>query len=466
MKLRLLSFLGLCVCCGPLLAGTCSVSDAQRLPKPGWTSMVPVEGDEKYYGIGIADISGSDISRAMGEARSKANAELAQSIRVTVSSTIKSSESKLSENGKTAIRSNFEAVTDSVANLTLQSVALDGQWIDASECRLWVRVSLTRQEAQRVQKVEVAKGMAAAFEAQMEIADQTTRSVPERERAVAASAEILTAIDPAQIPTFSVDAARIRLDASRAGVADARVLFSKYGEQLGAHLKAFVQMSGASAAGPKRVAATSAMKALQSMQGMAPGGMPGLALPFDLDQRMGALFTELDTPCMARKWFAERGKPVPTALSGKSQSCAPADVGHELRQLYLAGRTVKLSCTIVLDGQSRTWDKACASMQEKLTRDGVVIVTGTPQNKDPVIALKVSATGAMKKRVDAESQTTFYRFEGVINTAFNGPDQVDIVDQYEGITGWNPVSAAMTTDVLALNVTSRLDAAINKHWEK
>jgi hypothetical protein len=134
--------------------------------------------------------------------------------------------------------------------------------------------------------------------------------------------------------------------------------------------------------------------------------------------------------------------------------------------MYLAGRTIQLSCVINLDGKSRPWDKVCASMQEKLSHDGALVIASANQTNGPVHTLKISATGAIKKRVDTESETTFYRFEGVINTTFHGPNQVDIADQYEGITGWNPVSAAMTSDVLALNVASRLDAAISKHWEK
>jgi hypothetical protein len=466
MNIRLLAFLLLSVWVGTVSAASCSVSTSQQLPKPAWANMQAPEGDDKFYGIGIADIVGGDIARALADARSKANAELAQSIRVTVSSTIQSSEGKLTENGKTAIRSSFDAVSDSVANLTLQSVALDGQWVDTSECHLWLRLSLSRQEAQRAQKLEIAKGMATSFEAQMAIAELSSRSVPERERALAASGEILPLLDPVQVPTFSVDAARIRLEASRAQVSDARGLYAQYGEQLALHLRAFGQMTAASGAGPKRVAATSAMTALQSMSGLAPDGMPGLPLPFNLDQRMTALFIELGTPCTASKWFVERGKPVPAQFVGTGQSCVAADISRERRQMYLAGRTVQLSCVITLDGQTHSWEKVCANMQEKLLRDGVVLIASPMQAKGSVHIMKISATGAMKKRVDPESQTIFYRFEGVIATAFNGPNQVDIADQYEGITGWNPVSAAMTTDVLALNVASRLDAAISKHWEK
>jgi hypothetical protein len=343
---------------------------------------------------------------------------------------------------------------------------VDGQWVDGSECRLWLRLSLSRQEAQRAQKLEIAKGMATAFEAQMAIVEGLTGSAPQRERALVTSGEILELIDPVYLPTFSVEAARVRLNASRSLVSDARRLFTQYGDQLALHLGLFGQMTSATSAGPKRAAATSAMTALQSMLGLAPAGMPGLPLPFNVEQRMTALFIELNIPCSAGKWFVEHGKPVPPQFAGVTPNCAAADLSRERRQMYLAGRSVHITCVIKLDGQSRPWEKVCASMQEKLLRDGAIVTTSPTQAKGGDHSLKVSATGAMKKRIDLETQTTFYRFEGVIATAFNGPNQVDISDQYEGITGWNPVSASMTTDVLALNVASRLDAAISKHWEK
>jgi hypothetical protein len=466
MKIRLCVLLLLNVAFGAAWAATCNVGSSQSAPQPGWVNQAQPGSDEKFYGVGVADIAGSDIPRALGEARSRANAELAQSIRVNVSSSIKSSEGKLTENGKTAIRSSFEAITDSVANLSLQSVAVDGQWMDARECRLWLRVSLSRAEAQRAQKLELSNRLVEAFETQMQQAEQASGAVSQRERALAASAEILGLIEPALVPTFSADAARIRIDASRALLSDARRVFTQYGDHLGVHLKAFGQMTAATAAGPRRASATTALTGLQAMLAIAPQGMPGLALPFNLPDRMLQLFGEVGAPCMARKWVEAQGKPVAGAGAAAGPSCTPAEVSRERRQLYLAGRPVHLGCTIVLDGQSRAWDKVCAAMQDKMVRDGASVVTTRVQGKEPIHTLTVSAVGTIKKRTDPDTQAILYRFEGVIATAFKGPDQIDIVDHYEGLTGWNPVSAAMTADVLALNVAARLDASIAKHWER
>jgi hypothetical protein len=201
------------------------------------------------------------------------------------------------------------------------------------------------------------------------------------------------------------------------------------------------------------------------MLAMAPQGMPGLALPFNTAERMAQLFGELGTPCMARKWFEEQGAPLPTNLAGAA-TCGLAELSRERRQLYLVGRNVQLVCSISLDGQTRAWDKACASMQEKLVRDGAVIVSTPVPPNAPVHRIEISASGALKQKQEPGSPATYYRFEGQISASLKGPDQLDIVDRYEGITGWNPVSAAMTTDVLAINVVTRFDSKISKNWEK
>ncbi len=452
----------------PAWSATCKVGLAQQATRPQWIDNAGNgSGDDKFYGVGVSEIFGSDISRSIGAARTQANAELAQSIRVSITSSVKSAESRLTENGKTAVQSKFETISDSVANLTLQSVVVDGQWIDPEACRLWLRVSVSRAEAQRAQRQETSARLAQSFDVQIALAESFNESVPQRERALAAAAEMLKSIEPTLVPTFSVDAAESRLIAARSTVADSRNQFASYGAQLSAHLKAYGQLGASTAATPRRTAATSALNALHAMKALAPNGMPGLPMPFDLTERMSMLFGELGIPCMARQWFAEHGRPLPGNLQSPSPSCSPMELGRERRQLYLAGRTMQLSCSISLDGKPQAWEKVCASMQEKMTRDGAnVTTTGSVHNADSLHKLTVSATGVLKKRVDAETQTTFYRFEGVILTTFKGPDNVDIQDRYEGITGWNPVSAAMTTDVLALNVVSRFDAVISKNWEK
>jgi hypothetical protein len=447
-------------------AASCDVGSAPNQPRPAWVSN-PAQSSERFYGVGIAEIQGNALGKAVTEARANANAELAQSISVSIKSTIQSTESKLTENGKTAVKSNFETVLKSVSNIALKTVEVDGQWTDAVECRVWLRVSLSRAEAESAQKSALAGSLVEAFEAQMVVAENAARSVNERDVALAAATEVLNILEATRVPTFSMDGARVRLEVLQPALIEAKRIYATYRELLVAHSKAFAQMNAATAAAPKRIAAASALTGLQSLLAMAPTGMAGLPLPFDSKDRATALFTELGTPCSAQQWFTERAIAAPAQFKPAGTTCSAQDVGRERRQLYLAGRPVLLICTLNLDGPSKPWEKVCASMQEKLNRDGVVWVSSVPsQGGDAVHKLTVVGTGSIKKRVDADTQATLYRFEGSIASSFKGPNQVDIQDKFEGMTGWNPVSANMTTDVLAINVAARLDAAISRNWEK
>lgn len=447
-------------------AASCDVGSTPNQPRPEWVNG-QTPATDRFYGVGVAEIQGNALGKAITEARANANAELAQSVSVSIKSTIQSTESKLTENGKTALKSNFETVLKSVSNIAFNAVQVDGQWVDAADCRVWLRVSVARSEAERAQRNALAASLVEAYEVQMQAAESATGAVSVREAALAAATEILNVLEAPRVPTFSIDGARIRIEVAQPQLQEAKRIYVAYRDLLLSHSKAFAQMNAATAAGPRRIAAAGALTGLQSLVALAPSGMPGLPLPFDPVQRATALFVELGTVCTAQAWFVERAKPVPPQLQATDRTCTAQDVGRERRQLYLAGKPVLLNCTLALDGPAKPWEKACAGIQEKLSKDGAVFVTSVPaQGGDAVHQLNIAAAGAIKKKLDPDAQATLYRFEGSITSSFKGPNQVDIQDKFEGMTGWNPVSASMTTDVLALNIVTRLDAAISRNWEK
>ena len=448
-------------------AADCGLTAAQQTPQPSWvTQSAPDDtgaGGGRYDGVGSSLITGGDLARATTEARSRANAELAQSIRVHISSAVKTSESKLTENGQTAVRSSIEAVTDSVADLQLQSVAVQGQWVDPAACRLWLRVSVPAAEALRAQRQALATGLVATFDVQIKQAGQEAMPVPERERALGVAAELLALIDPAQVSTFSAPVARMQIDALRLAVTDARRRFDLYALQLARHLQANSQLTTATATGQRRVAAAHALSTLQTLLGIATA-MPGLPLPFEVKDRMAQLFGESGTPCLAKQWLNDHGLPPPAVQV--AAACSATALAQERRQLYWAGQTVAVHCAITLGGQTQPWDKACAGIQDHLVRQGVTIADARTSPTAVVHQLTLAATGTIQQRQDPDTQARLWRFEGTITSSLTGPGQINIQDRYEGLTGWNPVSAAMTTDILALNAVKRFDAAITQHWEK
>jgi len=79
---------------------------------------------------------------------------------------------------------------------------------------------------------------------------------------------------------------------------------------------------------------------------------------------------------------------------------------------------------------------------------------------------ELRADGQVEERRDADSGRSGWRLRGRVESRVRGADGLEIADAYEGLTGWNPVSAAMAGDLLALAVVERLDKALTAHWDK
>jgi len=74
------------------------------------------------------------------------------------------------------------------------------------------------------------------------------------------------------------------------------------------------------------------------------------------------------------------------------------------------------------------------------------------------------ADGRVSSRTDPEDKTPGHRFEGTVSAQVRGLDS-PIDDSYQALTGWNPVSTAMATDILALSAAKRLVERIGQSWQ-
>ncbi len=74
------------------------------------------------------------------------------------------------------------------------------------------------------------------------------------------------------------------------------------------------------------------------------------------------------------------------------------------------------------------------------------------------------AEGRVSSRTDPEDKTQGHRFEGTVTVQVRGLDS-PIDDSYQALTGWNPVSTAMATDILALSAAKRLVERIGQGWQ-
>ncbi|MCW5636664.1 MAG: hypothetical protein KIT17_25265, partial [Rubrivivax sp.] len=145
--------------------------------------------------------------------------------------------------------------------------------------------------------------------------------------------------------------------------------------------------------------------------------------------------------------------------------CEAARVARERRALALAGRTLQIDCSLTLGGTRSPWPKACAALQAALVADGALMHGGAGSGRADLVA-GLHASGQIEERRDADGGRSGWRFRGKVATHLRGGGDLDLVDEYEGLTGYNPVSAAMAGDLLALAVVQRLDKALTALWEK
>ena len=149
--------------------------------------------------------------------------------------------------------------------------------------------------------------------------------------------------------------------------------------------------------------------------------------------------------------------------AGAGAACDGPRLARERRALALAGRTLQLECSLTIAAARSAWPKACAALQSALLADGAVLAAGGSRAD---LVASVHASGQIEERRDADSGRSGWRFRGKVATHLRGAGGLDLADEYEGITGFNPVSASMAGDLLALAVVQRLDKALTVLWDK
>lgn len=445
--------------CGAAAALSCSLAAAAcKVPAdgdtpPDWTRPQAAEDPAMVSAAGSATIDGDRLGEALAAARTQALKELAERIRVSVSSSVKLNDSKVSEGGRQVLRSSVESVAEAATNVTLQNVRADQQWVDARRCLAWVRVAVSRADFERARKRDMLQGMAKQVGAMLTLAEDATRPLPQRDSAAAAAAAVLSGQDFRDVPEVPVAAYRQRL----AGVN--RMLEKMKQDEtrlLGlaqSHVQAYAEFKSSTHPVERLEAAGRALRPLRTL--LAASWVPDESvIGFAAQPRLVALLGEAGYPCLARK------------AANDAQACAPAELAQERQKEYFAGRQVLLSCQLRLAGKTQPWTKACASLGESLARLGArtQMEAGTLKLAAGVTQIRLNADGRIGKRQDPEDKSAGYRFEGTVSSQVRGLDS-PIDDAYEAMTGWNPVSDAMATDILALNAAKRLVERIGQSWQ-
>ncbi|MES2298070.1 MAG: hypothetical protein V4582_13580 [Pseudomonadota bacterium] len=457
-----LGLAALCAAAAPARAG-CVAPGGAASAQPAWIATPGAGAGRSFYGVGVAAFSdAASLGAAREAAQAKASADLAQTIQSEVSSVTTTLESKLSEAGRDVIKTTFDSVARIASELSLRSLKVSDQWIDGAACQFWVRVQLSEADALLARKSAMSKTFAQRIAEQLKLAASGELAPARRELALLEIEQLLPLVDAAIAGNFSAAAVAFELRALRGQVGTLLARQREYEQILARHADAYSALAGAASNTQRRYHAMRALQALQQALALAPRGFPGAAAPFPFEARIAALYPEAGAPCLGALWFAEQGK-TPAAPAGTPRSCGAPELAQERRALYLAGRPLFMTCKLNVDGRAGEWGKACALLNAQFGNDGAALGGGAA---DDAVRIEISASGAVRQQSGADGAGARYRFEGKVHATLRGPEQLNLVDDYEGITGWNNVSAAMTTDLLALAATKKLDAALNAYWEK
>jgi hypothetical protein len=453
------TLLGL-ACCALLLTSrpawsACSVGPVT--PEPAWIGAPNAGAGGFFYGVGVADIdAGTPLAQARQLAQTRAGADAAQAIQVNVKSEIRSTEGKVSEAGRTVLRTQFDAIAQVSSSLSLRAMQASEQWIDAAACRIWVRVRVPESEAALARRSAVAQTLAARIKALLAQAASGETEARARRTALIEAEQLLPLVEENLADGFVARAVRFQIDSLEAQVGAAGGALGRYESGLARHAQAFAALGAAVSNTQRRAAAAQALQTLLGALAAAPPG--SAAPPFALDERVATLHREANAPCLGAQWFAAKGKALPAGMGG---ACDALQVARERRALYLAGRPVALNCQLQLDGKRQPWGKACALMQAQLAGEGAVLL---PEVDAGGVRIALSASGKLLQRAGDGGQQQ-YSFQGRMQTSAQGPERLSIADDYEGVTGWNPISAAMASDLLAMAVFKKFDAALTAYWE-
>lgn len=432
-------------------AAACKVSGDGEVP-PAWTTPSATEDPATVSAVGSAAIDGDRLNDALAAARTQALKELAERIRVSISSSVKLNDSKVSEGGKQVLRSSMESVAEATTNVTLQNVRADQQWVDARRCQAWVRVSVSRADFDRARKRDVLLALGKQVGAMLATAEDAAKPLLQRESSAAAASALLGTNDFSEVPEVSVAALRVRLGGVNKMIDRMKQDEKRLLALAQTHVEAYAEFKTSTNPVEKLAAAGRALRPLRTL--LAAAWVPDEStIGFVPKARLVSLLDEAGYPCLARK-----------AADDKGPACSAADVAQERQKEYFAGRQVLLSCNLRLGGKTAPWPKACASLSESLAKLGARTESSTKAVPAGTTHIQLAADGRVSTRKDPEDNTPGYRFEGTISSHVRGIDS-PIDDSYQALTGWNPVSDAMATDILAISAAKRLLDRIGQSWQ-
>lgn len=451
--------------------------------KPAWVDSPESAGDEYFSAAGVSDNGSASLSERNSSGKQNALKNLAELIQVSVRNSLKSDQTRKESAGKVLTDSNMRSVTETSTSASLKNVETIATWEDPKSCLVWQQVRVSKQYVEQGKKEGLARLLFGILSDQLALAQKDSASLDTRLSAVDAALDVLPRIELGLVQEassaayYSQQLKRIKkelgsahgdLTQAKEALGSADMMVNKAGEQTNEADKS-----------RNLGAAASVYRALLAKYG---NGLLPLFESGDILFKLGEIEELRGSSCGAKNYYQQavdskqiNDRRVIAKKRADTLPCSPADMEKTFWRQYFEGQSVVVICYYNSNPDHGVWHKACDGLNSIVRPLGADIAVKT-QPLSPAqlrelqggevpaslgeagkLVLGVFASGKMNKRIDNESprHNQEYQFEGGMATFMIENGKAIFSDRFQGTTGWNPISAQMVLDVLAINVVNR-----------
>lgn len=450
-------------------------------PQPEWvTRNVAPEG--YYTGVGQAQKSQLPLNDQMALARQAALRDLAGSIRVSVRSELNLRETaQTGDGGKLQGRTEVESQTQTRVEQELAGVEADETWMDAKACVIWVRVKISQAEVQLQKLRELFR---AAEDPAVPVADR--ERALEQGRALLPKVDFSVARDGSTREYFETVAKRLTLV-----LANARGRFEMNEKDFRQAQELLQQARLTREIAEQAKLALPARELLTKVSSSVAFGKAPDYWPEQAMWELADFEIQAGNPCEARRLLQDLQRRATAGdwgarAAGKAGelSCTPAQQQVSALRRLAYGRDVTLLCIYKAGAKAEHWNRACADMTSLLNESGAASVSANEQSPQAGAAVAEScvrgcarapgraeltlvfyASGALNSRKNPDNPMgKDWQFKGEVKTYVLNGTKTDFADNYQGIGGWNPVSAEMAMDVIGIQAGRRFRERASAHY--
>ena len=469
--------------------------------QPEWTFDSPaIEG--YYVGVGLAESEDVSANEQIELARQSALGDLANSISVSVRSSL-SVDVKQSSSffGGDDVDKNVRQLTETIAETSLKDVEVDSTWLDRKRCIVWVRVKVSRAIVDEMERREINTARLNKLDLHYDQAKNKQFGVEERDAALKQAYVLLDEIDFSILQGQSRRYYQRMLDSLKTRLSkkvDAKQETEKKREEAeklreeaeGLLLKA----SSTSDADQRKKFRVEAIVKLKAIVAANPIGerekvTAGEAALFKIAEiekaRNNACEAQLQYEIVRDRSKSEEWVNKSTQMLD-TVKCTRKNRKTRAWRKAFDGVQTSFLCATDLQGEVDDWDKPCENIASYLQSYGalsaadismdtreMVKLTYQLDNNASVAKEELSnkgrvlifvAKGKMKHRKNSKNPMgEDHQFTGKVYSYLLDNGNVEFRDKYTGTGGWNPVSEEMAMEVMGLHAAKRWKSKYLNH---